>query len=96
MLKFVQIKEGGPSFWGNQFCRKSELFGPPLCISILKVLWTKNLLPKILVGQGKKLKWFTIQIICLEMHSTVCANTDHDATTLEVDDMIWNIKILIY
>ena len=24
---------------GNQFCRKSELFGPPFCISILKVLW---------------------------------------------------------
>ena len=27
---------------GNQFCRKSELFGPPFCISILKVLWTQN------------------------------------------------------
>ena len=26
---------------GNQFCRKSELFGPPFCISILKVLWTQ-------------------------------------------------------
>ena len=24
-----------------QFCRKSELFGPPFCISILKVLWTQ-------------------------------------------------------
>ena len=30
------------------------------------------------------------------MYSTVCANTRHDATTLEVDDMIWNIKNLIY
>ena len=101
VLKFLQIKEGGPNFWGepilqnvwiiwspllyfnlkssmdpnspsfirfqsilrerrrlfseswnfyklkredlisggNQFCRKSELFGPPFCISILKVLW---------------------------------------------------------
>ena len=25
----------------NQFSRKSELFGPPFCISILKVLWTQ-------------------------------------------------------
>ena len=25
----------------NQFCRKSELFGSPFCISILKVLWTQ-------------------------------------------------------
>ena len=102
VLKFLQIKEGGPNFWGepilqnvwiiwspllyfnfksfldpnsssfirfqsilhesgrlfseswnfyklkrgdlisgwNQFCRKSELFGPPFCISVLKVLWT--------------------------------------------------------
>ena len=28
---------------GNQFCRKSELFGAPFCISILGVLWTKIL-----------------------------------------------------
>ena len=103
VLKFLQIKEGGPNFWGepilqkvwiiwspllyfnfksflapnsssfirfqyvlhdsgvplseswnfyklkrgdlisrwSQFCRKSELFGPPFCISILKVLWTQ-------------------------------------------------------
>ena len=41
VLKFLQIKEGGPNFWGNQFCRKSELFGPLFCISILKVLWTQ-------------------------------------------------------
>ena len=26
---------------GNQFCKKSELFGPPFCISSLKVLWTQ-------------------------------------------------------
>ena len=39
-LKFVQVKEGGGDqiSGGNQFCRKSELFGPPFCISILKVL----------------------------------------------------------
>ena len=105
VLKFLQIKEGGPNFWGepilqnvwiiwspflyfnfksfldaislsfirfqcilhdsgvifaecwniyklkredlisggNQFCRKSELFGPPFCISILKVLCTQIL-----------------------------------------------------
>ena len=103
VLKFLQIKEGGPNFWGepilqndwiiwspllyfnfksfldpnsssfirfqsilhesgrlfseswnfyklkrgdlisgwNQFCRKSELFGPRFCISISKVLWTQ-------------------------------------------------------
>ena len=93
---FYKLKRGDLISGGKQFCRKSELFGPPFCISILKVLWTKEWFPKILVGQGKKWKWFTIQIICSEMHSTVCANTHHDATTLEVDDMIWNIKILIY
>ena len=27
----------------NQFCRKSELFGPTFCISILKVLTTQIL-----------------------------------------------------
>ena len=27
----------------NQFCRMSELFGPPFYISILKVLWTQIL-----------------------------------------------------
>ena len=42
VLKCLQIKEGGPNFWGNQFCRKSELFGPPFRIFILKVLWTEN------------------------------------------------------
>ena len=94
---FYKLKRGDLISGGNRFCRKSELFGPPpFCISILKVLWTKKWLREILVGQGKKSKWFTIQIICSEMHSTVCANTHHDATTLEVDDMIWNIKILIY
>ena len=106
VLKFLQIKEGGPNFWGepilqnvwiiwspllyfnfksfldpnsssfirfqcilhdsgvlfseswnfyklkrgdlisrrNQFLRKSELFYPPFCISILKVLYTQFLL----------------------------------------------------
>ena len=28
---------------GNQFCRMPELFGPPSCISILKVLMTQSL-----------------------------------------------------
>ena len=42
VLKCLQIKEWGPNFWGNQFCRKSELFGPPFRIFILKVLWTEN------------------------------------------------------
>ena len=30
-------------FWGNQFLRMSELFGPLFCISILIVLWTQIL-----------------------------------------------------
>ena len=42
VLKFLQIKDGGGgdliSAW-NQFSRKSELFGHPFCISILKGLW---------------------------------------------------------
>ena len=37
LLKFLQIKEGDLISGGNQFCRRSELFGPPFCISILKV-----------------------------------------------------------
>ena len=38
---FHKLKKGHLISWGNQFCRKSELFGPPFCISILKVLWTQ-------------------------------------------------------
>ena len=38
---FYKLKRGDLISGGNQFCRKSELFGPPFCISILKVLWTQ-------------------------------------------------------
>ena len=38
---FYKLKRGDLISWGNQFCRMSELFGPPFCISILKVLWTQ-------------------------------------------------------
>ena len=38
---FCKSKRGDLISGGNQLCRKSELFGPPLCISILKVLWTQ-------------------------------------------------------
>ena len=93
---FYKLKSWDLISGANQFCRMSELFGAPFCILILEVLWTKKWLPKILVGELKKWKWFTIQIICSEMHSTACANTHHDASTLEVDDMISNIKILTY
>ena len=31
-------QRGGHNFWGNQFCRMSELLGSPFCFSILKVL----------------------------------------------------------
>ena len=40
---FRKLKRGDLISWGNQFCRKSELFGSPFCISILKVLWTQIL-----------------------------------------------------
>ena len=38
---FYKLKRGDLISGWNQFCRKSELFGPPFCISILKVLWTQ-------------------------------------------------------
>ena len=38
---FYKLKRGDLISGGNQFCRKSELFGPPFCIWILKVLWTQ-------------------------------------------------------
>ena len=38
---FCKLKRGDLISGGNQFCTKSELFGPPFCISILKVLWTQ-------------------------------------------------------
>ena len=40
---FYKLKRGDLIPWGNQFCRKSELFGPLFCISILKLLWTQIL-----------------------------------------------------
>ena len=40
---FYKLKRGDLISGGNQFCRKSELFGPPFCISILKVLCTQIL-----------------------------------------------------
>ena len=40
---FFKLKRGDLVSGGNQFCRKSELFGPPFCISILKVLSTQFL-----------------------------------------------------
>ena len=38
---FSKLKRGDLISGGNQFCKKSELFGPPFCISILKALWTQ-------------------------------------------------------
>ena len=38
---FYKLKRGDQISGGNEFCKKSELFGPPFCISILKVLWTQ-------------------------------------------------------
>ena len=37
---FYKLKRGDLISRGNQLCRKSELFGPPFCISNLKDLWT--------------------------------------------------------
>ena len=38
---FYKLKGGNLISGGSHFCRKSELFGPPFCISILKILWTQ-------------------------------------------------------
>ena len=38
---FYILKRGDLISAGNQFCRKSELFGLPFCIWILKDLWTR-------------------------------------------------------
>ena len=38
-----KLKRGDLISGGNQFCRMSELFGPPFCISILKVFQTQIL-----------------------------------------------------
>ena len=40
---FYKLKRGDLISGRNQFCRKSELFDPPFCISILKVLRTQIL-----------------------------------------------------
>ena len=40
---FYKFKRGDLISGGNQFCRKSELFGPPFCISNLKVFKTQIL-----------------------------------------------------
>ena len=40
---FYKLKKGDLIFGGNQFCRKSELFGSPFCVWILKVLQTQIL-----------------------------------------------------
>ena len=37
---FYKLKRGDLISRGNQFCRKSELFDLPFCISIIKVSWT--------------------------------------------------------
>ena len=37
LWNFYKLKRGDLISGGNQFCRKSELFAPPFCISILKV-----------------------------------------------------------
>ena len=38
---FYKVKRGDIILRGNRFFRKTELFGPPLSILILKVLWTQ-------------------------------------------------------
>ena len=40
---FYKLKRVDLIYGGNQFYIKSELFGPPFCISILKVLWIQFL-----------------------------------------------------
>ena len=40
---FWKVKKGDRISGGNQFCRMSELFGPPFCVPILKALLTQIL-----------------------------------------------------
>ena len=40
---FYKLKMRDLISWANQLCRKSQLFGPPFCISILKVWWMQFL-----------------------------------------------------
>ena len=40
---FYKLKSGDLISAGKQIYRKSELFGPPFCFLILKVLWTQIL-----------------------------------------------------
>ena len=40
---FYKLKRGDLISGGNQFCRMSKLFGPPSCISVLKVFQTQIL-----------------------------------------------------
>ena len=40
-FNFYKLKAGDLTFWGKQFCKNSELFGPPFRISILQYLWTQ-------------------------------------------------------
>ena len=42
-LNFCKLKRGELISGGNEFCGKSELFGPHFCISFLKVLRTQIL-----------------------------------------------------
>ena len=43
LWNFYKLRRGDLISLGNQFCRKSALFGPPFSISVLKVLQTKSL-----------------------------------------------------
>ena len=40
---FLKLKRGDLISWEKQFCRTAELFGPPFCISILKIWWIQIL-----------------------------------------------------
>ena len=42
LLKFYKLKRGDQISGGNQFCRKSQFFGPPFCVSIEKTFKNPN------------------------------------------------------
>ena len=42
-LKFLEIKERGPNFWGEPILQNVWIIWSLFCISILKVLWTQIL-----------------------------------------------------
>ena len=62
---------GGTYFlWGNQFCRTVELFGPPFCISLLRILWNQILRHSLYFNQFYIIQQFPSHIFKISSNST--------------------------